>query len=86
MTVHSPKTREQRLFLENVERAQHVGITTSTSKSVYHAILCGLSYVAFNGIPCTLTDDYLVLLQDMLADEAVEQGKYDAIKWVGFIE
>jgi hypothetical protein len=85
MTIHRAKTREQENFLTNVERAKRAGITTSTSQSVYHALLGGLSYCNFGHAVASLTDNYLADLQDYLADEAIDQGKYEAIRWIGFL-
>jgi hypothetical protein len=82
--IHRAKTREAEYFLTNVQRAAAAGVITETSQSVRSALLTGLSYCNFGHAVASLTDDYLVYCQDHLADAAIDQGKYEAIKWVGF--
>jgi hypothetical protein len=78
------KTTEQEHFFRNVERAQHAGVTTKTSQSVRLALFAGLSYCNFGHCVVDLTDEYLVDCQDRLAEAAMDQGKYDSIKWASF--
>jgi hypothetical protein len=84
MPIHSPKTREQRLFLENVRRARLAGIATKTCDAVEVALLTGLNYCNFGHAIEILTDEYLSRCQDYLMDKAYNTlVDGDLIKWVG---
>jgi hypothetical protein len=82
--AHKPKSKEQEYFLTNVQRAEAAGVTTKTSQSVRKALFAGISYCNFGHDVADLTDEYLVFLQDILADKAMDCGKFDKIKWIGF--
>jgi hypothetical protein len=84
MTIHRAKTREQENFLKNVERAQQAGVTTKTSQSVRNALLGGLTYCNLGHTVVGLSDDYLVEIQDYLAEKAMDKGEYESIRWIGF--
>ncbi len=75
--------REQTIFITNYERAVVAGVEYKTGEAVYHALLRSASFVAFNGVPYSLTDGYVSDLNDELFNRAVEQGQSDNIRWVG---
>lgn len=84
MAIHNPKTKVQRQFLINTERAQAAGVVYGTANEVYHALLGSLTYCNFGHSMECLTDEYLNFLIDELWNRAFEQlGDCSVIKWVG---
>lgn len=83
MAIRTRYTKEERILLDNIDRAQAAGVNIGGECQALHAAILS-NATATGNIP--VTDERVSNANDRLFDRAVEQGKQNEIKWVAQVK